>query len=82
MHPLELSKVSDVIARSLLIISKHVKEDKVFGSCQQWDDWFGEWRESSVDVVYLDFSNPFNTVPINILTGKLLKYGLDQWTMR
>ena len=35
-----------------------------------------------MDVVYLDFSQAFDTVSHNILTGKLRKCGLDAWTVR
>ena len=31
---------------------------------------------------YLDFSNAFDTISHNILTGKLRKCGLDEWTVR
>ena len=34
-----------------------------------------------MDVVYLDFSKPFDTVSHNILIGKLRKCGLDEWTV-
>ena len=34
-----------------------------------------------VDGVYLDFSKAFDTVSYNILTGKLMKYGLREWTV-
>ena len=36
----------------------------------------------AVDVVYLDFSKAFNTVSHSLLTGKLRKCGLDEWTVR
>jgi len=35
-----------------------------------------------VDVVYLDFSKPFDTVSHNILVGNLRKCGLDEWSVR
>ena len=42
--------------------------------------WVDEGR--AVDGVYLDFSKAFDTVSHNILTGKLRKSGLDEWTVR
>jgi len=42
--------------------------------------WVDEGR--AMDVVYLDFSKAFHTVSLNILLGKLRKYGLDEWTVR
>jgi len=35
-----------------------------------------------VDVVYLDFSEAFDTVSHNILLGKLRMSGLDEWSVR
>ena len=35
-----------------------------------------------MDVLYLNFREAFNTVPHNILIGKLRKCGLDEWTAR
>jgi len=42
--------------------------------------WVDEGR--AVDVVCLDFSKAFDTVSHNILTGKLRKCGLDEWSVR
>lgn len=42
--------------------------------------WMDEGR--AVDIVYLGFSKAFNTVPHNILIGKLRNCGLGEWTMR
>ncbi|KAJ7404799.1 rna-directed dna polymerase from mobile element jockey-like [Willisornis vidua] len=36
----------------------------------------------AVDIVCLDFIKAFDTVPHNILIGRLRKYGLDEWTVR
>ena len=36
----------------------------------------------AVDVVYLDFSKAFDTVPHNILAEKLAVHGLDGCTLR
>ncbi|KAJ7395799.1 rna-directed dna polymerase from mobile element jockey-like [Pitangus sulphuratus] len=33
-------------------------------------------------IVYVDFNKAFDTVSHNILTGKLRKFGLDEWTAR
>ena len=43
-------------------------------------DWVDKQR--AVDVVYLDFSNYFDTVSPNILINKLRKYGIDKRTVR
>jgi len=42
--------------------------------------WVDEGR--AVDVVYLDLSKAFVTVSHEVLTGKLRKCGLDEWTVR
>ena len=42
--------------------------------------WGDEGR--AVDVVYLDFSKAFDSVSQNILTDRLRKCGLDEWTER
>lgn len=34
----------------------------------------------AVGVVYSDLCQAFNTLSYNILTAKLVKYGLDKWT--
>jgi len=48
--------------------------------CDGVTGWVDEVR--AVDVVYLDFCKPFDTVSHNILIGKLRKCGLDEWSVR
>jgi len=36
----------------------------------------------AVDIVFLDFSKPSNTISPNMLVEKLLKDGLDEQTVR
>jgi len=48
--------------------------------CDGMTGWVDKGR--AVDVGYLNFSKAFNTVSYNILSGKLRKCGLDEWTMR
>lgn len=36
----------------------------------------------ALDIIYLDFSNVFNTVFYNILISMLRWYGLNEWTRR
>ncbi|CAM4568966.1 unnamed protein product [Lepidochelys olivacea] len=36
----------------------------------------------AVDVIYLDFSQAFDTISHSILASKFKKYGLDEWTIR
>ncbi|PKU36582.1 rna-directed dna polymerase from mobile element jockey-like [Limosa lapponica baueri] len=48
--------------------------------CDEMAGWVDEGR--AVDVVYLDFSKAFDTVPCNIVIGKLRKCGLVEWTVR
>jgi len=39
-------------------------------------------EEKAVDVLYLDFSKAFDTIPHNILLEKLAAHGLDGCTLR
>ncbi|GAB0209846.1 mitochondrial enolase superfamily member 1 [Grus japonensis] len=80
------------------VINKHVEEKEAIGSGQHgftkgnsclthliaFDDGMTGWMDEgrAVDIVYLDFSKAFDTVSHNILTGKLRKCGLDEWTVR
>jgi len=38
-------------------------------------------EEKAVDVVYMDFSKAFDTVPYSILLEKLAAHGLDECTL-
>jgi len=80
------------------VISKQVQEKRVISSRQHgftkgkscltnliaiydgMTGWVDEGR--AVDAVYLDFSKAFNTVSHNIITGKLRKCALDEWSVR
>jgi len=82
----------------LEVIIKQVEEKKVIRSSQDgftkgissltnliafydgMTGWVDEGR--AVDVFYLDFSKAFDTVPHNILLGKLRKCGLHEWSVR
>ena len=82
----------------LEVISRHVEDKEVMGNSQHGfakgrscltnltafyngvTAWVDEGR--AVDVVYLDFSKAFDTLSHSILTGKLRKCGLDEWTVR
>ena len=48
--------------------------------CDVMTSWVDMRRE--VDVFYLDFSKPFDTVSYNILIGKLKKCGIVERTVR
>ncbi|GAB0202850.1 mitochondrial enolase superfamily member 1 [Grus japonensis] len=79
------------------VINKHVEEKKVIGGGQHGftkgkscltnlivfcDDRTGwEVEGGPADVVCLDFSKAFDTISHNILTSKLRKCGLDEWTV-
>lgn len=47
-------------------------------SCNVMTAWMHEG--GAVDIFYLSFSKAFDIVSQNILTGKLKKFGLDEWT--
>ncbi|GAB0178956.1 mitochondrial enolase superfamily member 1 [Grus japonensis] len=80
------------------VISKHVEEKKVIRSGQHgftkgkscltnliaFYDGMTGWVDKgrTVDVVHLNFSKAFDTISRNILTGKLRKCELDEWTVR
>jgi len=82
----------------LKVISKQLQEKKLIRSSQHGftkgkscltdvitfyngvTGWVDEGR--AVHVASLDFSKAFGTVSHNILTGRLRKCGLDEWTMR
>ena len=76
----------------------HVKDNKVIGSGQRgftkgkscltnlttfYDEMTG-WIDGRrvVNIVYLNFSKAFNTISHKVLIEKLLKYGLDEDTVR
>lgn len=48
--------------------------------CDEMTGLVDEGRE--VNIVYLDLSKDFNTVSHKFLIDKLMKYGLDQQTVR
>ncbi|GAB0208209.1 mitochondrial enolase superfamily member 1 [Grus japonensis] len=79
-------------------IYRHMKDKKVVGSSQHgftkgkscltnlinfYDEMTGLVDEGrAVDIVYLDFKQAFDTVSHSILIEKLMKYMLDEQTMR
>ncbi|CAM5140799.1 unnamed protein product [Natator depressus] len=79
-------------------ILKHLEERKVIRNSQHgftkgksclinliasYDEITGSVdMAKAVDMIYLDFSKPFDTVSHSILARKLKKYGLDKWTIR
>ncbi|PKU49358.1 rna-directed dna polymerase from mobile element jockey- hypothetical protein [Limosa lapponica baueri] len=83
---------------ALDVISKYMEEKKAIRSSQHgftkgklcltnliafYDSlsgWIDEGR--AVNAVCLDFSKAFDAVSHSIFTGKLRKYGLDEWTVR
>ena len=48
--------------------------------CDAMAGWVDEGR--IVDIVYLDFSKAFDLVSYNILIDKLVKRGIDEWSVR
>ncbi|CAM4688779.1 unnamed protein product [Lepidochelys olivacea] len=79
-------------------ILKHLEERKVIRNCEHgfikgksclttliafYDEITGSVdMGKAVDVIHLDFSKAFDTVSHCILTSKLKKCGLDEWTIR
>ncbi|PKU40857.1 rna-directed dna polymerase from mobile element jockey- hypothetical protein [Limosa lapponica baueri] len=79
-------------------ISEHLEEKKAIRSSQHgftkgkscltnliaFYDGITGWMDEkrAVGVVYLDFSDAFNTVSHSILIAKLRKYGLEEWTVK
>ncbi|KAK4811069.1 hypothetical protein QYF61_016355, partial [Mycteria americana] len=79
-------------------ISRHMKGKKVIGSSQHgftkgkscltnlinfYDEVTGLVDEGrAMDIVYIDFRKAFDTVSHKILIDKLMKYGLDEQTVR
>lgn len=96
-HQIHLSPWEDGEQRILETISKHMEDKKATLSSKHgfmkgkscWIDLISFYNEitrsldggRAVDIVYLDFNKAFSAVSHNIPTDKLLKNGLNMWTL-
>lgn len=87
--PVSMTSIPGKLMEQIIleVITTHVKEKKVVGSCQHG---FTErkfcltgygmavWVDEGVDVIYLDFSKAFFPLSHHILLGNLRNCGLDE----